>query len=791
MFNYTDAIQILKDSNIILIIAICIISLCVYVSTKNHKIKIINFIYFIEFIIFTLILIDNNNKKSGTMYFLLLYIFFKLVYFSIFKKILSLENKEIYLLIGMILSEIISIFIEPIFFYLINLGVNLIVIKKISAKYLNNNYTKLDKNLKKISINKRSLIKIDNEINKEKLIQQEYENKIISLENKTNKAINEADMAIFILDEKNSLKEGNTIFRNMFTDYKSLELLDIFYYINKKFINSSECIELINSISTHKNKSVELYTLDEMVYKFTCIQDIRNNENVKICILNDITQSNIIQKKLRESEEKYRKLMDILSDGVIIHDMKNITYINDAALNLFNLDNSIENINLSHIKESINVKNIEKLMGNIKFVHEGRIEKLNNKVKINNGLFVEVITTQININNVNMLLTIIIDITTMEKAIRDLAESKKSYKMVIQNLPEGVVIIDKKTKNYIYQNRAMIKILKVSGIESMSKIINNYIESESYGISKKYNFKNKDISSVSLTIIDTKDENQLVGIVRCLDDEERIKQALKELDSINLQYEVKNDFLTKISQNLNNPINTIATANNLLEYNKLKYDSKYINSYNQLIKRNCYRLQRLISNMNEIVELENGFYSMEYTNCDIVKFIKNLVHTANEYLEDKGIEIEFKTNIDKKIMKIDLDKMEKVILNLLSNAIKFSEQGSDISVGIKENGKYIDISVEDNGVGIPKDKLNFIFTKFAQVDKTLTRNAEGSGVGLSIVKRFIELHDGKVEVESNEGMGSKFTIKLKNNSNLRENKRKSKVKIESEKMHIEFADIYF
>ena len=95
-------------------------------------------------------------------------------------------------------------------------------------------------------------------------------------------------------------------------------------------------------------------------------------------------------------------------------------------------------------------------------------------------------------------------------------------------------------------------------------------------------------------------------------------------------------------------------------------------------------------------------------------------------------------------------------------------------------------------MGIPKDKLNFIFTKFAQVDKTLTRNAEGSGVGLSIVKKLTELHGGKINVESKEGQGSKFTISLLNgNIKSKKNNILNKLNMDNEKMHIEFADIYF
>lgn len=795
MFNYRDVLPILVDINLIIIISIYIISLCLYLTNKENKTKLINYLYFLDLIIFTIVIINSyiNGKFNLNTYILAIYAFLKIVYIIKSKKKLGININSINLLFGISLIQITSLFFIPNIFYILNILINLTITKKVYVECLNKTYKKVNKNLNKLSKNKTNLSKIENKINKEKLLQQEAKNKILNLDSKINKAISEVDMPIFTLDKKNQINSSNEAFKLELYKNNIEVLNDIYLYLDKMFINSTDAIELIRKSYDYNQESIELYTNEDKIYKFTCVNDTYKNETIKICILNDITQTTVIQKKLIESEEKYRKLMDILSDGVIIHDMNNVTYINEAALSLFSLDCENKSVRIDDIKNKIDKKSIEKFKRNIKFVNEGKIEKLSNKIKTVNGLFIELITTKININDTNKLLTIAIDISSIEKAIRELEGSKKSYKMLIQNLPEGIVVIDKKSKNYIYQNRAMIKILKSSGIESVSKIINDYIKDEKFGVSKKYNFKNKEISSVSLTMIDTKDENQLVGIIRCLDEEERIKAALEELDSINMQYEVKNEFLTTISQNLKNPIRTIATANNLLESNKFKYESKYINNYNKLIKRNCNRLQRLINNMNEIVEIENGFYSMEYTNCDIVKFIRSIVYEANKYLEDKGIDIKFKSSIDKKIMQIDTDKIERIILNLLSNSIKFSDIGSQIMVNIGESDNYINISVEDNGVGIPKDKLNFIFTKFAQVDKTLSRNAEGSGVGLSLVKRFTELHEGKVEVESKEGTGSKFTIKLLNNDKkrLKESKKSNKLSIDSEKMHIEFADIYF
>jgi signal transduction histidine kinase len=143
-------------------------------------------------------------------------------------------------------------------------------------------------------------------------------------------------------------------------------------------------------------------------------------------------------------------------------------------------------------------------------------------------------------------------------------------------------------------------------------------------------------------------------------------------------------------------------------------------------------------------------------------------------------------------MCFDLDKIERILLNLLSNAVKFSNSGSSIEIVVLDKGETITISVKDNGIGIPEDKLDSIFERFVQVDDSLTRSHEGSGIGLSLVKSLAELHKGSVSVKSTLGKGSEFIVTLpttlsstftKGNCSLT-NSNGSK-----DKINVEFSDI--
>ena len=151
---------------------------------------------------------------------------------------------------------------------------------------------------------------------------------------------------------------------------------------------------------------------------------------------------------------------------------------------------------------------------------------------------------------------------------------------------------------------------------------------------------------------------------------------------------------------------------------------------------------------------------LKLENLNIVEVVENIVLASVDYSTCKDIDLVFDTEEEIIITAIDEDKIERVILNLLSNAIKFTRGGGSIYVYIKREKNKVFISVEDNGIGIPKDKLNEIFNRFYQVSDTLKKYEEGSGIGLCIVKEIINLHSGKINVYSEVNKGTKFEIIL-------------------------------
>jgi len=174
---------------------------------------------------------------------------------------------------------------------------------------------------------------------------------------------------------------------------------------------------------------------------------------------------------------------------------------------------------------------------------------------------------------------------------------------------------------------------------------------------------------------------------------------------------------------------------------------------------------------------------------NVVNLIEMLVASVVPYAESKNLNLIFDTNKEDVILKVDSDKLERIILNLLSNAIKFSKPNGEIRVTLNfEDCLYI--SVTDNGIGIAKENLNKIFDKFTQLDTSFSRKNEGSGIGLSIVKSFVLLHNGKISVKSELNKGTSFLIELPLTETSNIETEDASYDNLSENVKIELSDIY-
>ncbi|MBU3160588.1 PAS domain-containing protein [Clostridium frigoris] len=289
-------------------------------------------------------------------------------------------------------------------------------------------------------------------------------------------------------------------------------------------------------------------------------------------------------------------------------------------------------------------------------------------------------------------------------------------------------------------------------------------------------------------------ENSIKGVVISLVDITNKKLLDETIVSENL----KTEFFSNLSHELRTPLNIIICTLQLLDTyiknGELEDKERKFQKYSGIMKQNCYRQLRLVNNIIDITKLDAGFFDLNLQNCNIVNIVESVTMSVAEYIKTKSIKLVFDTDIEDCIMACDPEKIERVLLNLLSNSIKFTRPGGSMSVNMYDKGKNIIISIKDTGIGIPKDKLNIIFDRFRQVDRSLTRKQEGSGIGLSIVKSLVELHGGTISVVSEYGRGTEFIIVLPIRALSKENELCGVFEAEQqeriERIHIEFSDIY-
>jgi signal transduction histidine kinase len=266
------------------------------------------------------------------------------------------------------------------------------------------------------------------------------------------------------------------------------------------------------------------------------------------------------------------------------------------------------------------------------------------------------------------------------------------------------------------------------------------------------------------------------------------------------QYDkLKNQFFSNLSHELKTPLNVIFATAQLITIIK---DNASVTEYHQkvqkhmkIVKQNCYRLMRLIGNLIDITRYDSGFLHIKLGNHNIVHIIEDITLSIVKYAETKGITVTFDTNIEEKYISCDPDMIERVMLNLISNALKFTNNGGNVWVNIDNQGENVMISVRDTGIGIPSDKLSIIFERFRQVDDSLNRNHEGSGIGLSLVKALVEAHNGTIAVNSEYGKGTEVIISLPAKILQDEMLTDKRIGNESkanlvERVSIEFSDIY-
>ncbi|WP_169513389.1 hybrid sensor histidine kinase/response regulator transcription factor [Flexithrix dorotheae] len=242
---------------------------------------------------------------------------------------------------------------------------------------------------------------------------------------------------------------------------------------------------------------------------------------------------------------------------------------------------------------------------------------------------------------------------------------------------------------------------------------------------------------------------------------ELLDRQTKELVQIN---DSRTRFYSNISHEFRTPLTVIIgmveLLNKSIRESEIDLDNKPIN----MIKRNGQKLLHLVNDLLDLSKLESNKMELKLVQADVIPFVKYLSESFQSLAETKKIRLSVHNNLNEIMMDFDADKMATIVSNLLSNAFKFTNNNGKIRVGIdKKHEKGIDffeLKIQDNGIGISEGKIDKLFDRFYQVDGLETQTDQGTGIGLSLVKEFVKLMKGEIEVQSKPKKGSTFIVRI-------------------------------
>ena len=345
------------------------------------------------------------------------------------------------------------------------------------------------------------------------------------------------------------------------------------------------------------------------------------------------------------------------------------------------------------------------------------------------------------------------------RKINELERQRGSIKAVLESMVEGVISVDKDAR-IVSVNSSIEKILGILKKEAEGKffleairnndiaeIINKVLENGEF-ISAELNLS-WPIQRIFRVNASALFENNIVrGCLIVIHDITEIRKLEK----------IRSDFVANVSHELKTPLTSIRGFVETLLEGALE-DKENSRHFLQIIHEHALRLDRLVNDLLDLSGLESKEIALEKRQVNIKNLADVILASFKSQLEQKSVAVKIDLPADLIVM-IDEDKIGQVLTNLIENAIKFNQENGTIKIYSQDAGGKIKIFVDDSGIGIPPKDIPRIFERFYRVDKARSRSLGGTGLGLSIVKHIVELHAGKVGVESIEGLGSKFWFTL-------------------------------
>ncbi len=355
--------------------------------------------------------------------------------------------------------------------------------------------------------------------------------------------------------------------------------------------------------------------------------------------------------------------------------------------------------------------------------------------------------------------------------IEEISKEKDYLQTILKGMVEGVLVVDGRGR-ILMVNDALRRLLSLSKDVSDKMPLEIIRNAELEGAIRK---AIRDGENIALELdLDKSGEKTIeVNVVSILpsnkrmdEDSEGIRGAIAvfhDITRLKQLERIRQDFVANVSHELRTPLTTIkGYAETLLE-GALKEDQAF--QFVQVIKRHTDRLTKIVEDLLMLSRIETKEFLLKMEVISVRDFVDDIVDFVKDPAEKKKISLSRNEIPSSLAVQADRNYLEQILINLLDNAIKYTPEGGRVAVSaVEKDSKDIQFSVEDNGIGIPKEDLSRIFERFYRVDKGRSKEMGGTGLGLSIVKHLVQAHGGRVWVESQPGKGSVFYFTLPNRS---------------------------
>ena len=501
------------------------------------------------------------------------------------------------------------------------------------------------------------------------------------------------------------------------------------------------------------------------------------------CIARDITERKQIQITLKESEKRYRHLVELSPDAILVHIKGKIVFINEACLRLFGGEKPETVLNKS-ITEFIQPDSIDLFKAKIKY----RSDRDSNVLiqdqqfkRIDGSLInVEVSTNPIIFNDESATQIVIRDITERKHVEEELRKSQLEVNTLLDSLP-GLAFLKDKNHRYLIANQKFCNAMGYTKEEVVGKTdfdllphhtaIKYVTEDEDVLKSGKiiYTLEEQTVVDGKLLTISTRkvpvkdNTGQVIGLIGLGVDvterkeaEEAFKKYTSELEELNAE---KDKFFSIISHDLRSPFQGLLGLTNAIveEYENLSDEELKLFVNN--IYNSSKNLFNLIENLLQWSRIQRGKIEYNLTKIELYEAILYVINLITRNAANKNIHIINET-VPEVYVYSDVNILHSTLQNLISNAIKFTAYGGEIRITSKIEGEFIAVTVKDNGVGIHDEDINKLFRIDTQHSTLGTAKESGTGLGLIICKELIEKQGGTIKVESKWGEGSSFTFTL-------------------------------